>query len=119
MMDLDFNAIVNIVCVVGSVIFFIAKLDAMTKANREFYENTINQLHENMSDKFTYLERNMTEKFNSVNERFSTIKSDITRLEHKQEESNRIKERLAILEHAFEVSQRVAGAIHLENHNIE
>ena len=43
----------------------------------------------------------MDEKFNGVSERFHGIKSDINRLEHKQEESNKIKERLAVAEQAI------------------
>ena len=116
----DINAILNVVCVAASVIFFIAKLDAMTKSNREFYESTINNLHENMNDKFMFLETNMSEKFSSVNSRFETIKEDIQRLEHKQAESNKIKERLAIVEHAIRTSAYHGHRIipdHLETYN--
>ena len=57
--------------------------------------------HENIDNKFIYLEKNMDEKFNGVGERFHGIKVDISRLEHKQEESNKIKERLAVAEQAI------------------
>jgi len=98
-MNLDINVLVNLACIIASICFFIAKLDAMTKANRQFYETTIANLHENISQKFAYLEGNITEKFRVVDERFANITDHVNRLERKQEESNRIKERLAIMEH--------------------
>lgn len=98
-MNLDINVLINLACVIASICFFIAKLDAMTKANREFYETTIANLHENISQKFAYLEGNITEKFRVVDERFANITDHVNRLERKQEESNKIKERLAIMEH--------------------
>lgn len=98
-MNLDINVLINLACAIASICFFIAKLDAMTKANREFYETTIANLHENISQKFAYLEGNITEKFRVVDERFANITDHVNRLERKQEESNKIKERLAIMEH--------------------
>ena len=100
-MNLDINVIINLACVLGSVCYFIARLDAMTKANRQFYEATISNLHDNISQKFKYLESNITEKFRVVDERFSNITEHVNRLERKQEESNRVKERLAIVEHTM------------------
>lgn len=102
-MHLDANVIINLTCVIASVCFFIAKLDAMTKANRQFYESTIANLHENISQKFAYLEGNITEKFRVVDERFANITDHVNRLERKQEESNRIKERLAVMEHTVKM----------------
>lgn len=98
-MNIDINVLINLACIIASICFFIAKLDAMTKANRQFYETTIANLHENISQKFAYLEGNITEKFRVVDERFANITDHVNRLERKQEESNRIKERLAIMEH--------------------
>lgn len=98
-MNLDINVLINLACVIASVCFFIAKLDAMTKANRQFYETTIANLHENISQKFAYLEGNIAEKFRVVDERFANVTDHVNRLERKQEESNRVKERLAIMEH--------------------
>ena len=102
-MNLDINVIINLACVFVSICFFIAKLDAMTKANREFYETTIANLHENISQKFAYLEGNIAEKFRVVDERFVNIADHVHRLEKKQEESNRIKERLVIVEHTVKI----------------
>jgi hypothetical protein len=98
-MNLDINVLLNLACVIASICFFIAKLDAMTKANRQFYESTIANLHENISQKFAYLEGNITEKFRVVDERFANVTDHVNRLEIKQMESNKIKERLAIMEH--------------------
>ena len=98
-MNIDINVLINLACIMISICFFIAKLDAMTKANRQFYETTIANLHENISQKFAYLEGNITEKFRVVDERFSNITDHVNRLEVKQTESNKIKERLAIMEH--------------------
>lgn len=98
-MNIDINVLINLACIIVSICFFIAKLDAMTKANREFYETTIANLHENISQKFAYLEGNITEKFRVVDERFANITDHVNRLEVKQTESNKIKERLAIMEH--------------------
>lgn len=98
-MNIDINVLINLACIIISICFFIAKLDAMTKANRQFYETTIANLHENISQKFAYLEGNITEKFRVVDERFSNITDHVNRLEVKQTESNKIKERLAIMEH--------------------
>lgn len=97
-MPIDWNALIQLVVVLGSVIYFIARLDATTKANQAFYQKCLENLHEIIDNKFLYLENTMNEKFNGVSERFHGIKHDISRLEHKQEESNRIKERLAIVE---------------------
>ena len=98
-MNIDINVLINLACIIVSICFFIAKLDAMTKANRHFYETTIANLHENISQKFAYLEGNITEKFRVVDERFANITDHVNRLEVKQTESNKIKERLAIMEH--------------------
>ena len=98
-MNIDINVLINLACIIISICFFIAKLDAMTKANRQFYETTIANLHENISQKFAYLEGNITEKFRVVDERFSNVTDHVNRLEVKQTESNKIKERLAIMEH--------------------
>ena len=98
-MNIDINVLINLACIIVSICFFIAKLDAMTKANRQFYETTIANLHENISQKFAYLEGNITEKFRVVDERFSNITDHVNRLERKQEESNRVRERLAVMEH--------------------
>lgn len=99
MMDtFDFNSLLQILTLLVAVVFFIAKLDATTKVNRQFYEKCLENLHEVIDGKFIALESTMNEKFNGVSERFHSIKHDISRLEHKQEESNRIKERLAIVE---------------------
>ena len=98
-MNIDINVLINLACIIVSICFFIAKLDAMTKANRQFYETTTANLHENISQKFAYLEGNITEKFRVVDERFSNITDHVNRLEVKQTESNKIKERLAIMEH--------------------
>lgn len=98
MNNLDWNAIIQLVVLVGSIIFFMGKLDSTTKANHKFYESCIDNLHEILNGKFNGLENTMNEKFNGVSERFHSIKHDISRLEHKQEESNRIKERLAVAE---------------------
>ena len=98
---IDAAFILNFVVVAGSIIYFVSKLEATTRANKEFYEQSIRSLHENLDNKFIYLERNIDEKFNGVSERFHGIKSDISRLEHKQEESNKIKERLAVAEQAI------------------
>ena len=75
----------------------------MTKANRQFYETTIASLHENINEKFDFLEGNIAEKFRVVDERFVNMASHVDRLERKQEESNRIKERLAILEYTMKM----------------
>lgn len=96
--QMDINSIIQILVLLGSIIFFMAKLDATTKINRQFYEKCLENLHEVIDGKFTAFESMMNEKFNGVSERFHGIKHDISRLEHKQEESNRIKERLAIVE---------------------
>lgn len=98
---IDAAFILNFLVVGGSVIYFVAKLDSNSRANKEFYERSMQSLHENLDNKFIYLEKNMDEKFNGVSERFHGIKSDISRLEHKQEESNKIKERLAVAEQAI------------------
>ena len=98
-MNIDINVLINLACIIISICFFIAKLDAMTTANRQFYETTIANLHENISQKFAYLEGNITEKFRVVDERFANITDHVNRLERKQEESNRVRERLAVMEH--------------------
>ena len=98
-MNIDINVLINLACIIVSICFFIAKLDAMTKANRQFYETTIANLHENISQKFAYLEGNITEKFRVVDERFANVTDHVNRLERKQEESNRVRERLAVMEH--------------------
>ena len=100
-MNIDINVLINLACIIVSICFFIAKLDAMTKANRQFYETTIANLHENISQKFAYLEGNITEKFRVVDERFANITDHVNRREVKQTESNKIKERLAIMEHTI------------------
>lgn len=107
-MNLDVVTIINIGCVIASVVFFMARLEATTKANQAFYKNCLEELHTNIDNKFTFLEKNIDEKFAGVNERFHNIKSDIDRLEKKQEESNKIKERLAIVEYAVkDISHKV------------
>ena len=98
---IDAAFILNFMVVAGSIIYFVTKLEASSKANKEFYERSMQALRENLDNKFAYLEKNMDEKFNGVSERFHGIKSDISRLEHKQEESNKIKERLAVAEQAI------------------
>lgn len=108
-MNLDINVLINLACVIASVCFFIAKLDAMTKANREFYETTIASLHENISQKFSYLEGTIQEKFKVVDERFKNITEDVKRLEQKQLESNKIRERLAIIEHTVKMLMNGKG----------
>lgn len=100
-LGIDAAFILNLVIVLSSIIFFVARLEATSKANKEFYERSLQALRENLNNKFSYLEKNMDEKFNGVSERFHGIKSDINRLEHKQEESNKIKERLAVAEQAI------------------
>ena len=100
-MNIDIAAIVNLVCVAGSIIYFVAKLEATTRTNKEFYEKSMQNLHDNLDNKFVFLEKNIDEKFNGVSERFYGIRADINRLEHKQEESNKIKERLAVAEQAI------------------
>lgn len=100
-MMLDIPTLINLLCVVASIIFFIAKLDANTKSNHEFYKKAMDTLQENIESKFKYFESNMNEKFYGINEKFSSMKNDINRLERKQEESNKIKERLAIVEHTL------------------
>ena len=106
-MNIDINVLINLACIIISICFFIAKLDAMTKANRQFYETTIANLHENISQKFAYLEGNITEKFRVVDERFSNITDHVNRLEVKQTESNKIKERLAIMEHTVRMLMNI------------
>lgn len=104
----DATFILNLLVVGGSIVYFVAKLESTSKTNKEFFERSIQALRENIGNKFLYLEKNMDEKFNGVNERFHGIKSDINRLEHKQEESNRIKERLAVAEQAIkEISNKL------------
>lgn len=97
---IDAAFILNIVILAGSIIYFVAKLEATSKANKEFYERSIAALRENLNNKFAYLEKTIDEKFHGVSERFHGITVDINRLEHKQEESNKIKERLAVAEQA-------------------
>lgn len=104
---IDWNLWIQLALVMGSIIFFIAKLDTTSKSNQAFYNQCIDNLREVIDGKFTALENTMNEKFNGVSERFHGIKHDISRLEHKQEESNRIKERLAIVEsHVNEIIMR-------------
>ncbi len=100
-MNLDINVIINLVCVIVSVCFFLAKLDALTKANKQFYETAIENLHNNISEKFAFLESNIAEKFHVVDERFNNITDHIKMLEKKQEESNRVRERLVVVEHTI------------------
>ena len=105
---IDAAFLLNLVVVAGSIIYFVAKLETNSRVNKEFYERSMQALRENLNNKFSYLEKNMDEKFNGVNERFHGIKSDISRLEHKQEESNKIKERLAVAEQAIkEISAKL------------
>ena len=108
-MNLDINVLLNLGCVIASICFFVAKLDAMTKANREFYETTIASLHENISQKFAYLEGTIQEKFKVVDARFNNVAEHVDRLEKKQEESNKIKERLAIMEHTIKMLMNGRG----------
>lgn len=110
----DINSLINIAGVIVAIIFFLAKLDNMTKSNREFYENTIKNLHETMKDKFQFLETNMNEKFNSVDNKFEAMKHDIARLEHKQEESNKIKERLAVVEYTIRTAPKNSVSEHFD-----
>lgn len=105
---IDAAFILNFAVVAGSIIYFVAKLESNSRANKEFYERSMQALRENLNNKFTYLEKNIDEKFNGVSERFHGIKSDISRLEHKQEESNKIKERLAVAEQGIkEISAKL------------
>ena len=105
---IDAAFILNFAVVAGSIIYFVAKLESNSRANKEFYERSMQALRENLNNKFTYLEKNIDEKFNGVSERFHGIKSDISRLEHKQEESNKIKERLAVAEQGIkEISSKL------------
>ena len=105
---IDAAFILNFAVVAGSIIYFVAKLESNSRANKEFYERSMQALRENLNNKFTYLEKNIDEKFNGVSERFHSIKSDISRLEHKQEESNKIKERLAVAEQGIkEISAKL------------
>ena len=106
---IDAAFLLNLVVVAGSIIYFVAKLETNSRTNKEFYERSMQALRENLNNKFTYLERNIDEKFNGVSERFHGIKSDISRLEHKQEESNKIKERLAVAEQSIkEISSKLS-----------
>lgn len=114
-MNVDYNVLINLGCVITSICFFLAKLDAMTKSNRNFYETTIANLHENISEKFAYLEGNITEKFRVVDERFANVTDHVHRLEKKQEESNRIKERLAIVEHTVKTFLDTKGISNIIN----
>jgi len=105
---IDAAFVLNFAVVAGSIIYFVAKLESNSRANKEFYERSMQALRENLNNKFTYLEKNIDEKFNGVSERFHGIKSDISRLEHKQEESNKIKERLAVAEQGIkEISSKL------------
>ena len=98
---IDAAFVLNFAVVAGSIVYFVSKLESNAKSNKEFYTQSMRSLQENLDNKFIYLEKNMVEKFNGVSERFHGIKSDISRLEHKQEESNKIKERLAVAEQAI------------------
>lgn len=109
MTHIDINLLINMVSVIASICFFIAKLDAMTKANRQFYETTIENLHENINEKFDFLDSNMNEKFRLVDERFMNVADHVHRLEHKQEESNKVKERLAIVEYTVKMMTGAAN----------
>ena len=108
MSGIDAAFVLNLLVVGGCIIYFVARLESTSKSNKEFFERSIYSLRENLNNKFSFLEKNMDEKFNGVSERFHGIKSDINRLEHKQEESNKIKERLAVAEQAIkEISNKL------------
>ena len=108
MSGIDAAFVLNLLVVGGSIIYFVARLESASKSNKEFFFFFIYSLRENLNNKFSFLEKNMDEKFNGVSERFHGIKSDINRLEHKQEESNKIKERLAVAEQAIkEISNKL------------
>lgn len=115
-MILDIPTLINLLCVVASIIFFVAKLDSSTKSNHEFYKRSMETLHDNIDAKFKYFESNMNEKFYGINEKFQSMKNDINRLERKQEESNKIKERLAIVEHTLkEVSSCLRVKVNIDS----
>ena len=115
MSHIDINLLINMVSVIASICFFIAKLDAMTKANRQFYETSIENLHDNINEKFDFLDSNMSEKFRLVDERFMNVSDHVRRLEHKQEESNKVKERLAIVEYTVKMMTGAANRNGLED----
>lgn len=115
----DAAFVLNLLVVGGSIIYFVARLESTSKSNKEFFERSISALSENLNNKFTFLEKNMDEKFNGVSERFHGIKSDISRLEHKQEESNKIKERLAVAEQAIkEISNKLNMSQMLDTYEV-
>lgn len=71
---------VELLIFIGSIIFFVARLDDNAKANKEIINQEISHII----------------KLMEVN--YQNIKEDISKLERKQEQSNRIKERLAMQE---------------------
>lgn len=72
--------LVDVLLFLGGIVFFVAKLEASTKASRDLFNNELNHITKMM-------------ELNHKN-----LREDISRLERKQEESNRIKERLAMQE---------------------
>ena len=83
MITLEYGVLLNIILTIASMVFFIAKLDATTKMYKEVFTLELRHVRE-------ILESNKQD-----------VKSDIERLEQKQNESNNIKERLALAENSL------------------
>jgi cell shape-determining protein MreC len=102
-MIIETSTALNVICVISSAILFLTRLDATTKSNRQFFENSLTSLQTEMTHKFEYLEGSIKERFQFMEERFNALKYDISRLEKKQEETKILANKIAELETMVQV----------------
>lgn len=102
-MIIETSTALNVICVISSAILFLARLDSTTKSNRQFFENSLTGLQKEMTNKFEYLEGSIKERFQFMEERFNSLKYDITRLEKKQEETKILTNKINELETKIQV----------------
>lgn len=109
--SLGLDEVLNFTCVIAASIFFISRLEASQKNNKDWFTLTINRLQDNIENKFKFLESSINAKFECVDEKFASMKEDIDDLRLKQEEANKVKERLAFVEHTLEEAAYKEGVI--------
>jgi len=94
--------IIFIITSIASAVYFVTKVESSNNSNKEFFAATVCHLKETMQLSEKNSKENINQEINHLKEyfncQFCDVKEDIGRLEHKQEESNKVKERIVVLE---------------------
>jgi len=95
-------AVLSVIAAIASAVYFVTKVEAGNKSNKEFFEQAVGHLKEliQLNEKNTKenTEKEIKHLKEFVVDKIDEVKEDIGRLEKKQEESNQIKERLVVVE---------------------